>query len=94
MSDRIRSLDDFLALLKSVKRDRESQYKALCPGHNDREPSLSIKEADGKILLKCFSGCELADILKPLNLEAKDCKGGKTSFCKVCRIRIFMPTRY
>ncbi|MFC1972308.1 hypothetical protein ACFLVE_02745 [Chloroflexota bacterium] len=72
MSDRIRSLDDFLALLKSVKRERESQYKALCPGHNDREPSLSIKEADGKILLKCFSGCELADILKPLNLEARD----------------------
>ena len=63
---------DFLALLKGVKRNGNNGWLALCPGHNDREPSLSIKEADGKILVKCFAGCELADILKPLNLEPKD----------------------
>ena len=27
-------------------------------------------------------------------LDAKDCKWGKTSFCRVCRIRVFMPTGY
>ena len=59
MSARVHSLNDFLALLKSVKRESEGQYKALCPGHNDREPSLSVKEANGKIPLKRFSGCEL-----------------------------------
>ncbi|MFC2032480.1 hypothetical protein ACFLUS_03845 [Chloroflexota bacterium] len=63
---------DFLALLKGVKRNGNNGWLALCPGHNDREPSLSIKEADGKILVKCFSGCELADILKSLSLEPKD----------------------
>jgi hypothetical protein len=28
------------------------------------------------------------------NPEVKDCKNGKTSFCKLCRIRVFMPTGY
>lgn len=63
---------DFLALLKGVKRSGNGQYMALCPGHHDTEQSLSVKEADGKILLKCFAGCELTDILKPLRLEPKD----------------------
>jgi len=39
MSDRIHSLDDFLALLKGVKAGKDGEYKALCPGHNDRQPA-------------------------------------------------------
>ncbi|MCX7912033.1 MAG: recombinase family protein, partial [Dehalococcoidales bacterium] len=70
--DRIHSLDDFLALLRGVKPGRDGEYRALCPGHDDHEPSLSVKEADGKILLQCFAGCGLVDILKPLKLEVKD----------------------
>jgi len=72
MSDRIRSLDDFLALLKGAKPGKGDEYKALCPDHNNREPSLSAKEFNGKILVKCFAGCEFIDILKPLHLEPKD----------------------
>ena len=63
---------DFLSLLKGVKPTGKDQWQALCPGHPDTKPSLSVKKVDGKILLKCFSGCALADILKPLDLEAKD----------------------
>jgi len=72
MSARIRSLNDFLALLKGLKRARDGQYLALCPGHADTKPSLSVKESNGKILIKCHAGCELTDILKPLGLETKD----------------------
>ncbi len=61
MSTKIRSLNDFLALLKGVKRVRDGQYSTLCPGHHDTKPSLSVKEADDKILLQCFAGCELND---------------------------------
>jgi len=32
MSDRIKSLDDFLLLLKGVKAGKDGQYMALCPG--------------------------------------------------------------
>ncbi len=72
MSDRIHSLDDFLLLLKGVKPGKAGQYTALCPGHDDRNRSLSVKQADGKLLVKCFAGCDTADILKPISLEPKD----------------------
>lgn len=72
MSGRITSLNDFLTLLQRVKRAQDGQYSALCPGHPDKAPSLSIKMADDKILVKCFAGCELADILKPLGLQPKE----------------------
>jgi hypothetical protein len=66
------NITDFLALLKGVKPGHNGEYMALCPGHHDTQPSLSIKEVDGKILLHCHAGCELADILKPVNLEPSD----------------------
>ena len=63
---------DFLALLKDVKSAGKDHWQALCSGHNDHERSLDIKSIDGKILVHCFAGCELEDILKPLGLEDKD----------------------
>ena len=36
MSARIRGLSDFPALVKGVKRGRDGQYMALCPGHQLR----------------------------------------------------------
>ncbi len=83
---------DFLSLLKGVKPTGKDQWQALCSGHPDHEPSLSIKEVDGKILLKCFAGCELPDILRPLSLEPKDLflnsskgMGGYTTIGKACQ---------
>jgi hypothetical protein len=33
-------------------------WMARCPAHDDREPSLSIHEADdGKVLVRCHAGC-------------------------------------
>jgi hypothetical protein len=72
MSANIGTLDDFLALLNGVKRQSNGQFMALCPGHDDRKNSLGVSEADSKILLHCFAGCELAAILAPLGLEARD----------------------
>jgi len=68
---KINSIDDFLALLKSVKPYRNG-YMALCPGHADHIPSLLVEPKDGKIHLNCWAGCSLATILRPLNLETKD----------------------
>ena len=67
MSTKIHTINDFLQLLKGVKRVNDNRYLALCPGHHDTKASLSVKESDSKILLKCFAGCELKDILKPLS---------------------------
>jgi DNA primase len=32
---------------------------ARCPAHDDRTPSLSIRDADdGKVLVRCHAGCD------------------------------------
>lgn len=42
-------------------------WKARCPAHDDRNPSLSIGEtADGKVLVKCFAGCDQARLIAAL----------------------------
>lgn len=67
-----RSKEDFLSLLSKVKETKPNQYVTCCPAHNDKNPSLSIKFDNGKILLKCFAGCSVDDILHSLNLEKSD----------------------
>lgn len=46
------TLYDLLGRLEGVK-GRDGQYKAVCPAHSDKTPSLSVSVGnDGKILLK------------------------------------------
>jgi hypothetical protein len=37
-------------------------YAARCPCHDDHRFSLSLKDVDGGIVVKCFAGCKPADI--------------------------------
>jgi hypothetical protein len=40
---------------------------AKCVAHNDRSPSLSLRDAeDGRILVHCFGGCEQARVVQAL----------------------------
>ena len=64
-------LNNFLSMLKGVKGGN-GQYAALCPAHSDKEPSLSVSEKDGKILLHCHVGCTTESILGALGLAMKD----------------------
>jgi hypothetical protein len=43
-----------------------ANWIARCPAHEDKSPSLSIRECNGKILLHCFSGCAQADVIEAL----------------------------
>ena len=72
MSSGFQGINDFLGLLRGVKATGKDRWQALCPGHEDHEPSLHIKLVNGRILLKCFAGCELERILKPIDLEPRD----------------------
>ena len=48
-------------------------WKAKCPAHDDREPSLSInKGADHRILIKCQAGCSTDDVLAALGMTYHD----------------------
>jgi len=48
-------------------------WMAKCPAHEDHKESLSISEGKGGcILLKCFAGCTLDEILSALRLAKRD----------------------
>lgn len=48
-------------------------YKALCPAHSDKTPSLSVKEGDdGRALLHCFAGCGVEGIVAAMGLSMSD----------------------
>lgn len=53
--------------------ESNGSWKALCPAHDDQEPSLSVSEGDdGRVLLRCFAGCENEEIVAAMGLEMKD----------------------
>lgn len=57
--------------LKVSKRPKG--YMTCCPAHQDKTPSLSVKEADnGKVLVHCFGGCKPRDVMAAIGLELKD----------------------
>ena len=39
---------------------------AHCPAHDDRNPSLSLTDAVGKLLIHCFAGCSQQDVIQAL----------------------------
>ena len=47
---------------------RWTGYTALCrcPAHNDRTPSLSLRQGDRGILVHCYAGCAREDVLREL----------------------------
>jgi putative DNA primase/helicase len=44
-------------------------WMARCPAHDDREPSLSIKDADGRVLVHCHAGCDQQRVVAALRVR-------------------------
>ena len=65
-------LDHVLSHLKGVRSSMRG-WKACCPAHADRKPSLSIGLGEqGQVLLKCFAGCALERIVEAMGLSMTD----------------------
>ena len=41
-------------------------YLARCPAHHDRNPSLSLTDRGGRLLVRCHAGCEQANVITAL----------------------------
>ncbi len=65
-------IDVLLNRLEGVKETSAGRYKARCPAHDDKSPSLSLADDNGKILVHCFAGCEPLEIMAAVDLTLAD----------------------
>lgn len=66
------SISRLLGLLGNPRKTAKG-WIAQCPSHDDRQPSLSVGEGqDGRILLNCFAGCSVEEIVDAVGLKLRD----------------------
>lgn len=66
-------IDSILSRLDKVRQRQAGQWSARCPAHDDKGPSLSVRETpEGAVLLHCFGGCQVADVVGALGLDMAD----------------------
>lgn len=47
-------------------RRSKAGWVCKCPAHDDRSPSLSLRDDNGRVLVYCFSGCSQVDVIAAL----------------------------
>jgi hypothetical protein len=64
------SADALISRLEKAKRTGAGTWLACCPAHEDKSPSLSIRELDdGRVLVHCFAGCGVDEILGAVGMD-------------------------
>jgi len=64
--------EKFVQRLGKVK-GRNGSWTACCPAHEDKSPSLSIREGeDGRVLVHCFGGCDVQEVLGAVGMDMSD----------------------
>jgi hypothetical protein len=67
------SIEAILSRVNKVRKSSSNSWMACCPAHDDKNPSLSIRDlGDGRILLNCLAGCETLDVLGAVGMEWSD----------------------
>lgn len=62
-----------LPLLEGARQTGPGRWVAKCPAHDDRRPSLSLREGnDGRLLVHCWAGCHAAEIVAAVGLTLAD----------------------
>ena len=65
--------EKILHLLDAVNETGSRKWQCRCPAHDDKSPSLTVKETnDGTLLLKCWAGCSASEIVGAVGLELSD----------------------
>ena len=64
--------DKLISRLEGVRNTGQDRWIARCPAHDDKSPSLAIREIDDKVLLHCFAGCDVYEVVSSVGLELSD----------------------
>ena len=62
---------DVLDRLEKVTGSK-GKWMACCPAHQNKSPSLAVTEADDRVLVHCFSGCDTQDVTAAIGLNVAD----------------------
>ena len=66
-------IHSFLSHFQVFRQDSPTSWTVVCPAHQDSNASLHVTlKENGKILLKCFSGCKVPDIVSAAGLTMQD----------------------
>jgi hypothetical protein len=68
---RTMTTEDLVSRLEDVRRTARS-YVARCQGHPDKSPSLSVREGESGILVRCWAGCTLIEITAEIGVRVGD----------------------
>jgi len=61
-----------LPRLESVRSTGKGRWLVCCPAHDDKTPSLAIRETDDRLLIHCFAGCSPHEVVNAVGLELSD----------------------
>lgn len=65
--------DKLLSRLDGVKPTGPGRWVARCPAHEDKHPSLAVRQLeDGRILIHDFAGCTAGDVLAAVGMSLED----------------------
>lgn len=68
--DKEAPIERFRQRVERWRDNGQGRYMCRCPAHEDKNPSLSVRENDdGMLLLHCFAGCSTSDILDAVGLS-------------------------
>lgn len=74
------NIDSLLNSLDKIKKTGADRWIARCPAHADKSPSLSIRLIDDRILLHCFSGCGVDEVVNAIGLNLADLMPDRVPF--------------
>jgi len=67
------SVHEIVQRLDFCKEVKSGQWIARCPAHDDKSPSLGIKDVGGgRTLINCLAGCGATEVLEAIGLDLSD----------------------
>lgn len=82
------SAENLLQRLDKVRKTGADKWQASCPAHDDKGPSLAVRELDdGRVLVHCFAGCAAVEVLEAVGLDYSELYPPKASGDVMPRVR-------
>jgi len=61
-----------LERLDGVRKTARDAWVARCPAHEDRSPSLAVRDVGDRVLIHCHAGCGAHAVVEALGLDMAD----------------------